>query len=51
KLAAAKALSELITDKELTEDYIIPMPFDTRVRPAIAKAVAQAARDTGVATL
>ena len=51
KLAAAKALSELITDEELTEDYIIPMPFDTRVRPAIAKAVAQAARDTGVAML
>jgi malate dehydrogenase (oxaloacetate-decarboxylating) len=51
KLAAAKALSELITDEELTEDYIIPMPFDTRVRPAIAKAVAQAARDTGVAQL
>lgn len=51
KLAAAKALSELITDEELTEDYIIPMPFDTRVRPAIAKAVAQAAKDTGVARL
>ncbi|NLK64472.1 MAG: NAD-dependent malic enzyme [Tissierellia bacterium] len=51
KLAAAKALSELITDEELTADYIIPMPFDKRVRPAIAKAVAQAARDTGVAQL
>ena len=51
KLAAAKALSELITDEELTEDYIIPMPFDKRVRPAIAKAVAQAAKDTGVAQL
>lgn len=51
KLAAARALSEIITDEELTEDYIIPMPFDKRVRPAIAKAVAQAARDTGVAQL
>jgi len=51
KLAAAKALSELISDEELTEDYIIPMPFDKRVRPAVAKAVAQAARDTGVAQL
>jgi len=51
KLAAAKALSELITDEELTEDYIIPMPFDKRVRPAVAEAVAKAARDTGVARL
>lgn len=51
KLAAAHALSELISDEELTEEYIIPMPFDKRVRPAIAKAVAQAARDTGVAQL
>ena len=51
KLAAAKALSELITDDELTEDYIIPMPFDKRVRPAVAEAVAQAARETGVAQI
>lgn len=51
KLAAANALSELISDEELTEEYIIPMPFDKRVRPAIAKAVAKAARDTGVAQL
>lgn len=51
KLAAAKALSELISDEELKEDYIIPMPFDKRVRPAISKAVAQAAKDTGVARL
>lgn len=51
KLAAARALSELIADDELTEDYIIPMPFDKRVRPAVAQAVAQAARDTGVAQL
>jgi len=51
KLAAAKALSGLITDEELREDYIIPMPFDKRVRPKVANAVAQAARDTGVARL
>ncbi|WP_313370587.1 malic enzyme-like NAD(P)-binding protein, partial [Sedimentibacter sp.] len=51
KLAAAKALSELISDEELAEDYIIPMPFDKRVRPAIAEAVAKAARSTGVALL
>ncbi|MFA9422179.1 MAG: NADP-dependent malic enzyme [Sedimentibacter sp.] len=51
KLAAANALSQLISDEELTEDYIIPMPFDKRVRPAVAKAVAQAARDSGVAQI
>lgn len=51
KQAAAKALSELISDEELTEDYIIPMPFDKRVRPAVAEAVAKAAKDTGVAQL
>lgn len=51
KLAAAKALSELISDEELTEDYIIPMPFDKRVRPAVAEAVAKAAKETGVAKL
>ena len=51
KVAAANALAELISDEELREDYIIPMPFDKRVRPAIAKAVAKAARDTGVARI
>lgn len=51
KQAAAKALSELISDEELTENYIIPMPFDKRVRPAVAEAVAKAAKDTGVAQL
>jgi len=48
KVAAAKALSELITDEELTADYIIPKPFDPRVRPAVAKAVAAAAIADGV---
>ncbi len=51
KLAAAKALSELISDEELVEDYIIPMPFDKRVRPAVAEAVAEAAKETGVAQI
>ena len=48
KVAAAKALSELIADDELTEDYIIPKAFDERVRPAVAKAVAEAAIADGV---
>ena len=51
KQAAARALAELVSDEELTPDYIIPAPFDERVCPAVAKAVAQAARDTGVARL
>ena len=51
KLAAAKALAELISDEELTPDYIIPAAFDPRVGPAVAKAVAQAARDSGVARI
>ena len=48
KMAAARALAELISDEELSEDYIIPQAFDKRVGPAVAAAVAQAARDTGV---
>jgi len=51
KLAAAYALAELIPENELTEDYIIPKPFDRRVAPAVAKAVAKAAIETGVARL
>ena len=51
KIAAAEALSSLITDEELSPEYIIPKAFDKRVGPAVAKAVAQAARDTGVARL
>ena len=49
KLAAAKALAELISEEELSAEYIIPKAFDPRVKDAVAKAVAQAARDTGVA--
>ncbi|OUN22665.1 NADP-dependent malic enzyme [Pseudoflavonifractor sp. An85] len=51
KQAAARALAELVSDDELTPDYIIPAPFDERVCPAVAQAVAQAARDTGVARI
>ena len=51
KLAAAEALAELITAEELSEDYIIPKAFDKRVGPAVAKAVADAARKTGVARI
>ncbi|MDY0257542.1 malic enzyme-like NAD(P)-binding protein [Gudongella oleilytica] len=51
KIAAANALAELIADDELKEDYIIPNPFDKRVRPAIAEAVAEAARETGAARI
>ena len=51
KVAAAHALAELISDEELSEDYIIPKAFDHRVGPAVAKAVAEAARRTGVARI
>ncbi|MBQ8110331.1 MAG: NAD-dependent malic enzyme [Clostridia bacterium] len=51
KMAAAKALADLISDDELSADYIIPYAFDERVGPAVAKAVAQAARDSGVARI
>ena len=49
KIAAANALAGLITEEELNEDYIIPAAFDPRVGPAVAKAVAEAARRSGVA--
>ena len=51
KVAAANALANLITDEELNADYIIPAAFDERVGPAVAKAVAEAARATGVARI
>ena len=51
KLAAAWALADLISEQELSEDYIIPAAFDPRVGPAVAKAVATAARETGVARI
>lgn len=51
KMAAAQALAGLISEDELSADYIIPKAFDPRVGPAVAAAVAQAARDTGVARI
>ena len=51
KMAAAMALANLISDDELSEEYIIPAAFDPRVGPAVAKAVAEAARATGVARI
>ena len=51
KMAAAMALANLISEDELTADYIIPKAFDPRVGPAVAAAVAEAARKTGVARI
>lgn len=49
KLAAVKAIAELIGEDELKPDYIIPSPFDPRVAPHVAASVAKAAMDTGIA--
>ncbi|HOO52554.1 MAG TPA: malic enzyme-like NAD(P)-binding protein, partial [Alphaproteobacteria bacterium] len=51
KIAAAEALSNLISDEELSCDYIIPKAFDQRVGKAVASAVAKAAIKTGVARI
>ena len=51
KMAAAMALADLISDEERSEDYIIPKAFDPRVGPAVARAVAEAARKSGVARI
>ena len=51
KMAASQALADLISDAELNADYIIPKAFDSRVGPAVAKAVADAARRSGVARI
>lgn len=51
KMAAAKALSDLISEEELSADNIIPKAFDPRVGKAVAEAVAEAARKTGVARI
>ena len=48
KIAAAHALADLIPETELADDYIIPKAFDPRVGPAVAEAVAKAAKETGV---
>ncbi len=51
KVAAAKAIASIVTEEELNAEYIIPNPFDKRVAKAVSEAVAQAARDTGVARI
>ena len=51
KLAAASAIAGLVSDEELNADYILPAAFDPRVKDAVAKAVMQAARDSGVARI
>ena len=51
KIAAARALAGLITEEELSAEYIIPKAFDPRVGQTVAVAVAKAARDTGVARI
>jgi len=51
KMAAAYALAELVSADELSADFIIPTAFDPRVGPAVAGAVADAARRTGVARI
>ena len=51
KIAAAKAIAELVSDRELSADYILPQAFDPRVRDVVAFAVMDAARDSGVARI
>ena len=51
KIAASYALANLVSEEELSADYIIPAAFDPRVKDAVAKAVAQAAIDSGVARI
>ena len=51
KIAAAQAIASLVSDSELNAEYIMPAPFDPRVRDTVAKAVAEAARKSGVARI
>lgn len=51
KIAASKAIAGLVSDKELSADYILPKAFDPRVKTAVAEAVAKAARESGVARI
>ncbi|MBR3351112.1 MAG: NAD-dependent malic enzyme [Erysipelotrichaceae bacterium] len=51
KMAAAEAIASLVSDEELNEDYILPKAFDPRVGKTVAKAVAEAARKSGVARI
>ncbi len=51
KIAAVEAIAALISEGELSSEYVIPGPFDPRVAPAVASAVAKAAMETGVARI
>ena len=51
KIAAARALADLVGDNELNAEYILPAAFDLRVKDAVAAAVAEAARRSGVARI
>ena len=51
KIAAARAIADFVPESQLSPDYIIPSALDKNVAAAVAKAVAQAARDTGVARI
>ena len=51
KMAAAEAIASLVSDEELNEDYILPKAFDPRVGKTVARAVAEAARKSGVARI
>lgn len=51
KIAAVEAIASLVSDDKLSAEYVIPDPFDARVAPAVAKAVAKAAMETGVARI
>jgi malate dehydrogenase (oxaloacetate-decarboxylating) len=51
KIAAVEAIASLVLESELSSEYVIPAPFDSRVAPAVASAVAKAAMETGVARI
>ena len=51
KIAAARAIASLVSDDELNSEYILPKAFDERVGKTVAKAVADAAKATGVARI
>jgi malate dehydrogenase (oxaloacetate-decarboxylating) len=51
KIAAVEAIASLVSESELSSEYVIPAPFDSRVAPAVASAVAKAAMETGVARI
>ena len=51
KMAASYAIASLVSDEELSPDYIIPPAFDPRIGETVAKAVAKAAKDSGVARI